>query len=376
MRGRPRASLLVPSSRCVRTCACARPAAFVVVFCARARSFFLRGLVPGARALSCVFFFLSLFSSASAYCFGDPPPADGCDGRLKTDVRWVSIMELYASTFTGRLVEKRQRFFTFLESSAGYWLPLPWPPGHGIMLGGREYFGDGLALRRYREYLGIRELAAVFLVGVVCRYGRDPRVGRDPEVLVSNAGGVFCYVPSDDRVYLLADSVEGLVTYGLRTVYPYAELSFPDRALELAWHPHDLGGAAEALLACGHDVARVLDCCSDRRGASLTVGGMAEHTATLCARDALDGEYGEDAAAFEHLFGMNVIGRLDAFGYPIVVDWTGCVYLLLGGRSVVKVAESLRGFFRWGSTWLYFRKRLCFCKLLSSEWTVTCEMTV
>ncbi|AFK83845.1 B29 [miniopterid betaherpesvirus 1] len=281
-------------------------------------------------------------------------------GRTKFDPRWKSLMEICQDAY-GRCGDRyKTRVKKFVTENAGAWLAMVWPPRYGLAVGSVEHFRDGAGMKNYKRFACTANVRCLMLIGVVCEYGTAPDGADCPEILISETGCVFCYIDSENRMYAISETIDGFVSSGLGVVYSFFERDFDDAGTERAWYGYDTGRVAD-LLRLGKNYEDVLSYCAAKSGMCAAVGGMVRCSLTFGTRCTLRKHHvngfvldGLDLAGF------HVIGQLDYLDRTIVIDRSCGVYAILHGSRMVKLANDLRAFFRWGATWFKCMRKLCF----------------
>lgn len=321
------------------------------------------------------------------------------------DAQWIVFQNIFSTGGGngGRLIAAR--LVKFVMSNCGIWLPVSWPPGHGIAIGDPRYFGVCSIIRRYSRFSCLSSTDRLVFIGIVCKQHNVPTAGVDSEVFIDDHR-VYCYVHSEDRLYLLTENARNLRRVGLRNVYPYYEFDFSDPTIEERWYytfatdtlqkRYDFRRASEIVRMSIEQSSVTLilkrppDWSIDRVTATET-----ERNPRLTSMQSFDHEYGTrnnmegggviDGMQQFFLFtlhgrnnpvrlsrtvirsmrtsGFLVVGSIENLDSAVIVIDRQCrVYALLHGARLVKLSESLRGFLRCGFSWYESlgRRRCCF----------------
>lgn len=293
------------------------------------------------------------------------------NGSVRFDRRWVQLRESFPDGSVHECVEQRKRLQKFVDANHGTWIPFSWPPGYGMTIGDSEYFGVCLDRKTYRRFLCIASAKYVVFVGFICTYGAVPDVRRNAQILVCDKGRTFVYVPTEDRVYMVAESSDGFVNNGISAIYPLYEREFEDDMVNATWYPYSFDGMKQ-LLSFGRDVVSVLRFADEHGGLRINIGGMGRSSFVFgTEKTVAKGTVHEAVLQGLRQSGLYVFGTVDTSGHIIVLDEQCRAYALMHGAKVVKLSESIRGFLRAGGNWFTFRKRFCFAPLGSADTTIS-----
>ncbi|QQL09669.1 Ba50/Ba47 [Baboon cytomegalovirus] len=285
-------------------------------------------------------------------------------GQPRFSALWRGLRDAWINT-RGR---PRQRpgglhLQRFVRANAGRWLPLNWPPLHGLLLGDANYFGLTRDRRTYQRFSCFREASRLYFLGMVTVYECLPHTSQSSEIWVSNQGHVFCYVPSEDRVYVLAISFNEFFETGLFAVCSYFEREYVDKVVENAWYQHtftDMYDLSQVL----HDRNAVIRFCQLHAGTKIRLGGRPACTFTFGSWNVAEAdEANRFVISILEKAKYAVIGWLEPVNRAVFLDGTGGVHVLLYGTVMLKLAETLRGFIRQGSFWFRCSRRFCFSPL-------------
>ncbi|QQL11085.1 Rh50/Rh47 [macacine betaherpesvirus 3] len=261
----------------------------------------------------------------------------------------------------------------FVRANAGRWLPLAWPPLHGILLGDLKYFGVTRDRKTYQRFCCFREASRLYFLGVITVYECSPQAAQSPEVWVSNHGHVFCYMPSEDKVYVLAVSFHELFETGLFAVCSYFEREYVDEIVEGAWYEHNFTSMYD-LSQVLHDRKAVVRFCQLHAGTKIRLGGRPACTFTFGSWNVAEAnEANRFVIGILERAKYAVIGWIEPVNKAVFLDTNGCVHVLLYGTVMLKLAETLRGFIRQGSFWFRCSRRFCFSPLGSVSMPVSSQ---
>ncbi|AAM00680.2 protein UL29 [Panine betaherpesvirus 2] len=251
----------------------------------------------------------------------------------------------------------------YVRATAGRWIPLCWPPLHGLLLGDSNYFGVVRDQKIYRRFSCLRQAGRLYFIGLISVYECVPDARVAPEIWVSSQGHAFAYLPGEDKVYVLGLSFSEFYENGLFAVYSFFERDYVDEVVESTWFKHTFAGMYE-LSQLLHDRAGLLRVCQLNAGCKIRLGGSPACTFTFGSWNVAEAD---EANGF--VIGVlekaryAVIGWLEPVQKAIFMDPLGGIHVLLYGTALVKLAESLRGFIRQGSFWFRCPRRFCFSPL-------------
>ncbi|AEV80394.1 protein UL29 [Cercopithecine betaherpesvirus 5] len=303
-------------------------------------------------------------------------------GQPRFTALWRGLRDAWIST-RGRPRERPGGLHLqrFVRANAGRWLAFNWPPLHGLLVGDLNYFGLTRDRKTYQRFSCFREASRLFFLGMVSVYECLPQASQSPEVWVSNQGHVFTYVPTEDRVYVLAVSFNELFESGLFAVSSYFERPYVDEIVENAWYQHNFADMNE-LSQLLHDRKAVVRFCQLHAGTKVRLGGRPSCTFTFGSWNVAEAD-----EANRFVIGIlekakyAVIGWLEPVNRAVFMDTNGCVHVLIYGTVMLKLAETLRGFIRQGSFWFRCSRRFCFSPLgsvvkpVSSQKTQLCDVS-
>lgn len=242
------------------------------------------------------------------------------------------------------------RLLKFVTLNSGIWLPLQWPPEYGIVFGNEDYFLGGCSLKKYKRFTCLCPVERIVFLGIVCKRGARINPGTDPEIIIDRSG-LYCYINSEDRLYLIADSVMELRRYGLVWIYSFYEYDLSDD-LEKAWYPMSIAKIFNNQYDL-KDWYDVLQLSRKHDGSSFFIGGSILQTFTF-STDVFCKRAGY--RLFEKLerYGLYLIGFIPSVGI-IAINKNCFVFLLTRSMQIIELSGSVRAFFRGGS--LYFKLR-------------------
>ena len=169
---------------------------------------------------------------------------------LRGQPKFSSIWRGLRDAWTHKRPKPRERasgvhLQRYVRATAGRWLPLCWPPLHGIMLGDTQYFGVVRDHKTYRRFSCLRQAGRLYFIGLVSVYECVPDANTAPEIWVSGHGHAFAYLPGEDKVYVLGLSFGEFFENGLFAVYSFFERDYVDEIVEGAWFKHTFAGMYE-----------------------------------------------------------------------------------------------------------------------------------
>nr|CDI95372.1 GP29 [Caviid herpesvirus 2 str. CIDMTR] len=300
----------------------------------------------------------------------------GPNGVPKFDFRWWSLRD--TSPGNGKRYEMRDRskLQRFLENNAGAWLPLVWPPKYGLAMGTASHFLLASNMAQYRQFTCTDRSGMLYFIGMICEYGTAPDTSSDMEVLMTDSGRVLGYMPAEHRMYDLATSIDEFSRIGAILVYSFFERDFDDPQTESMWY-NISPSALREMLECSRDRRRMLRFSCDHSGMIMNSGGPVQCEIEFGTVDTVGNkkEVKEIIRNIE-VAGYFLFGRVIGINAPLFLD-DGCrVYALVSGARVVKLAESVRGFFRHGCVWFARKRRYCFCPRASTVITVSGQLNI
>ncbi|QZX46392.1 protein UL29 [Human betaherpesvirus 5] len=290
---------------------------------------------------------------------------------LRGQPKFSSIWRGLRDAWTHKRPKPRERasgvhLQRYVRATAGRWLPLCWPPLHGIMLGDTQYFGVVRDHKTYRRFSCLRQAGRLYFIGLVSVYECVPDANTAPEIWVSGHGHAFAYLPGEDKVYVLGLSFGEFFENGLFAVYSFFERDYVDEIVEGAWFKHTFAGMYE-LSQILHDRANLLRVCQLHAGSKIRLGGSPACTFTFGSWNVAEADEANNfvIGVLEQAHFV-VIGWMEPVNKAVFMDAHGGIHVLLYGTMLVKLAETLRGFIRQGSFWFRCPRRFCFSPLDSS----------
>lgn len=282
----------------------------------------------------------------------------------------TALLGLCSDGARRRSARAQERLRQFLGINSGSRIPLRWPPTYVLTLGDSAYFGLCRDEMRCRRFACARD-PWFLTIGFSCPRDSPPDTSSDVRILLSSRGRVLGYVASEDRMYVLSDSIDGFFERGLGSVYSLAERDFTrDPGKEAAWYSVALANLVAEF--AGRDADQVLALADGYRGMSVLLGGSVRCPFTFCAAGDLSGMARQTTRAS----GLRVFGRLELVDRVVLLDKCGRVYAALSSSRVVKLAETVKGFFRHGPVWFTFTRRYCFPPENRFELTVGTQVNV
>lgn len=291
----------------------------------------------------------------------------------RSNVRWRDLREICHASNARNPTDWGNRLRFYLAIHTGKWLPLVWPPRHGIVLGGPEYFRNSVGIRGYRRFSCAARAGRLALLGSICQRQDQGCVSAGLEIVVSERGAVFVYASSEDRMYAVADRFEEFVAEGIRSVYSLYERDFDDPAELQSWYPmRPLFTDSLERARDPHDATAFRSAVTELAGAQITLGGLMRCVLTVETADLAERRDALPIAALHGTreAGLEVFGHVSMFDRFVVSDPQGCVYALLPRGRMVKLANSVRGFLRYGATWFRRLRRICYPPIGISEVTI------
>lgn len=218
---------------------------------------------------------------------------------------------------------------------------MSWPPGHRYVIGDRLGLGVTSYASRLRRFRCFRGVGWVVFIGLI----RSRASGCAPQgvwVLLTDSGAVFGYDPDDDCVHLLTKRVSEFTQESVRAVPDFYGGGFVDPDREQAWYGHDPPSACREAMDGDPDALNVVWYARTFAGETLT-NDSDDFRLTMGTEESLGAQDVLHPCVLTCLRdrGYSFIARSSKYSRFVLIDErTACVYVLMSGGFLFKVADS------------------------------------